>query len=165
MVSANIYWMFIKPWDIMMMLPYLLKFILQHTECFLTTWFQLRWQMTSFTVIRSFKMFFQSLPCTRYCATWSSETVFRMWQKIEPLNSIYCIKMIVNIECYGNQNYPGRVAKHGLLVVEKENVPGWGDCMVQILREKGEMTWGIWSFHIWDLEFESLSLWRKDSKR
>lgn len=37
--------------------------------------------------------------------------------------------------------------------------------MVQIPRDQGGMTGAIRSLCVWDLEFESLSLWRKDPKR
>lgn len=36
---------------------------------------------------------------------------------------------------------------------------------MQTPEDKGEMTGGTWSLHVWDLEFEGVRLWRRDSRR
>lgn len=83
-----------------------------------------------------------------------------MWEKTEQLTSDYCVKIIVSIGC--NKLKLSDHKGKGGVVIEEVGIPDRRESMVHISRDKRGITWEIWSLHVWDLQFEGVSLWRDD---
>lgn len=121
--------------------------------------------MAYFSVIYSFKVFLSASLCARSYARWSLATI-----------SLHNERENWQIICLWYKNHSKHRMKWELIKVIRPQEPSWGcdgggECsvwggsMLQTPRDKGEMTWEIWSFHVRDMEFEGVSWWKEDSRR